>query len=216
MLQVMMFDPGTLAVFITATLALNLTPGPDVLYVLANSAQHGRIGGVLASLGVSCGIVLHTCLAAFGVTALLLAHAWAFDALRIAGALYLILLGILALRASPLRSIDAVAVEGHGAIALRGFLTNAFNPKVALFFLAFLPQFVDASRGSAAVQILVLGAIFVTSGTLVNVAYAWAGGWLADVLRREPLWRRRLDRFSGGVLIVLGLRLLFVQQSPAK
>jgi threonine/homoserine/homoserine lactone efflux protein len=91
---------------------------------------------------------------------------------------------------------------------LRGFLTNAFNPKVALFFLAFLPQFVDTTAGSVVLQTLALGGVFVTCGTAVNVGYAWVGGGLADALRRHPQWRKRLDQFSGAVLVVLGVRLL--------
>jgi threonine/homoserine/homoserine lactone efflux protein len=206
-----MFEAGTLLLFITATLALNVTPGPDVLFVLANSAQHGRSGGVLAAFGVSCGIVLHTCLAAFGVTALLLAHSWAFEALRVGGALYLIFLGVMAFKSAPADGVPASAAPNHGsAILMRGFLTNAFNPKVALFFLAFLPQFVDAGIGSVALQTLTLGAIFVACGTAVNLGYAWVGGRVADSLRSNLHWRRRLDQCSGAVLLFLGIRLLVV------
>jgi threonine/homoserine/homoserine lactone efflux protein len=206
-----MFDPTILAVFLTATLALNLSPGPDVFYVLANSAQHGARGGVLATLGVSAGVVVHTLLAAFGVAALLAAHRWAFEVVRSLGALYLIWLGI-----SAWRSVGGVA-QAQPAVApwqivRRGFVTNVLNPKVGLFFLAFLPQFTDPERGSIALQILMLGALFITSGTIVNAAYALAGGWVSNTLRREPRWQRRMDRLSGSILLLLGLRLLLPQR----
>jgi threonine/homoserine/homoserine lactone efflux protein len=94
----------------------------------------------------------------------------------------------------------------------RGFVTNVLNPKVGLFFLAFLPQFTDPEHGSVALQILMLGALFISSGTLVNAAYALAGGWVSNTLRREPRWQGRLDRLSGSILLLLGLRLLLPQR----
>jgi threonine/homoserine/homoserine lactone efflux protein len=207
------FDTTTLLLFITATLALNITPGPDVLYVLANSARYGPSGGVLASLGISCGIVLHACLAAFGVAALLLAHPWALQALRVAGAVYLIGLGISVLRsARSERAVDVLLTSGSRILA-RGFVTNAFNPKVALFFLAFLPQFIQVGRGSPTLQVLALGAIFIFCGTLVNVGYAFAGGWITTALRRRPRWQKRLDRLSGSILVLLGARLLMPERA---
>jgi threonine/homoserine/homoserine lactone efflux protein len=202
------FDTPTLLLFISATFALNIAPGPDVLYVLANSARHGSKGGALAALGISCGIVLHTCLAAFGVAALLLAHPWALQALRTAGAVYLIGLGIAAFRPSRSQVVAETALPAGWRILARGFVTNAFNPKVALFFLAFLPQFISAGRVSPTLQVLTLGAIFILSGTLVNIAYALAGGWVSATLRRDARWQRRLDRLSGSILVLLGARLL--------
>ncbi len=202
-----MFDTAQLLLFMAATLALNLAPGPDVLYVLANSARHGVRGGIFAALGISGGIVFHTCIAAFGVAALLLAHRWAFDALRIGGALYLIWLGIAAWRDARVPE-SAVVDPDLSQVFRRGLLTNVLNPKVALFFLAFLPQFADPARGSVTTQVLVLGALFILSGTLVNLLYAWAGGALSNALRRDLRWQRRLTRISGSILLVLGGRLL--------
>lgn len=203
-----MFDTNQILLFMTATLALNLTPGPDVLYVLANSARHGVRGGMFAALGISGGIVFHTCIAAFGIAALLLAHRWAFDALRIAGALYLIWLGIAAWRDTGTHEISTASDASLGQIFRRGLLTNVLNPKVALFFLAFLPQFADPARGSVTLQVLVFGALFIVSGTIVNVVYAWAGGALSAALRRDIRWQRRLNRISGSILLLLGGRLL--------
>ncbi|MCI0435595.1 MAG: LysE family translocator [Gemmatimonadetes bacterium] len=131
-------DASTLALFLGATLALNLSPGPDVFYVLANSARHGTRGGLYAALGIACGVTVHTVIAAAGIAAVFAAHPFAFDALRLLGAAYLIWLGIQAWRAS-----GAAAGREAGAdawqIVRRGFVTNVLNPKVALFFLAFLP-----------------------------------------------------------------------------
>lgn len=203
-----MLDTAQLLLFMTATLAVNLAPGPDVLYVLANSARHGIRGGMFATLGISAGIVFHTCIAAFGVAAVLLAHRWAFDALRIFGALYLIWLGIAAWRAADIPELPGATDPRLSRVFRQGLITNVLNPKVALFFLAFLPQFADPARGNVTMQVLIFGALFIVSGTIVNLLYAWAGGSLSATLRREVRWQRRLNRISGGILVALGGRLL--------
>lgn len=203
-----MLDTAQLLLFMTATLAVNLAPGPDVLYVLANSARHGIRGGIFATLGISAGIVFHTCIAAFGVAAVLLAHRWAFDALRIFGALYLIWLGIAAWRAADIPELPGATDPRLSRVFRQGLITNVLNPKVALFFLAFLPQFADPARGNVTMQVLIFGALFIVSGTIVNLLYAWAGGSLSATLRREVRWQRRLNRISGGILVALGGRLL--------
>jgi len=204
----MPIDSTQLFLFLTATVALNLAPGPDVLYVLANSARHGVRGGVFATLGISAGIVFHTCIAAFGVAAVLLAHRWAFDALRVVGALYLIWLGIGAWRTAETLELPGTTDARLSRVFSRGLITNVLNPKVALFFMAFLPQFADPSRGNVTLQVLTFGALFIVSGTLVNLLYAWAGGALSATLRRDVRWQRRLNRISGGILLALGGRLL--------
>ena len=204
----MLIDSTQLFLFLTATVALNLAPGPDVLYVLANSARHGVRGGVFATLGISAGIVFHTCIAAFGVAAVLSAHRWAFDALRVVGALYLIWLGIGAWRTAETLELPGTTDARLSRVFSRGLITNVLNPKVALFFMAFLPQFADPSRGNVTLQVLTFGALFIVSGTLVNLLYAWAGGALSATLRRDVRWQRRLNRVSGGILLALGGRLL--------
>jgi threonine/homoserine/homoserine lactone efflux protein len=175
----MLIDSTQLFLFLTATVALNLAPGPDVLYVLANSARHGVRGGVFATLGISAGIVFHTCIAAFGVAAVLLAHRWAFDALRVVGALYLIWLGIGAWKTAETLELPGTTDTRLSRVFSRGLITNVLNPKVALFFMAFLPQFADPPRGNVTLQVLTFGALFIVSGTLVNLLYAWAGGALS-------------------------------------
>ena len=203
-----MFDAATLGVFMAATLALNLAPGPDMLYVSTRSLAQGRRAGIVSALGIAVGAVVHTLAIASGLTALLHAVPLAYDAVRLAGAAYLIWLGIQALRAPGSASgRPQLAPASHWAIFRQGMITNLLNPKVALFFLAFLPQFVDASRGPVAVQIILLGCLFNTSGTVVNIAVAWlAAGtrrWLVAGGRGEQIFRW----LTGSVFIGLGVRL---------
>jgi threonine/homoserine/homoserine lactone efflux protein len=183
-----------------------------VLFVLANSAQHGTRGGILATLGVSTGLVIHTIAATVGLAALLAATPWALNVVRLVGAAYLLWLGISAWRSAS-TSCETTVPADAWAILRRGFVTNVLNPKVALFFLAFLPQFADPKRGGVAAQVAVLGALFIASGTIVNLLYALVGGWLSQRMRRNPLWHRRLTRVSGSVLVLLGLRLLYPQKA---
>src|SRR5689334_9943274 len=159
--------PGfhSLALFLAAGLALNLTPGPDMLYVAARGASEGRAAGIVSALGIGVGTLVHIALVAVGLAALLAAVPIAHLALRLGGAAYLIWLGVRALRAAPgSGAVGQLAPAPLGAIFRQGVITNVLNPKVALFFLAFLPQFVDASRGNPALQVVVLGLLFDVSG----------------------------------------------------
>ena len=193
--------------FVLATLALNLAPGPDMTYVAARSLGHGRRAGAMSALGVGAGCLFHIAAASAGVAVLFRAWPRAYAAVRLVGAAYLLYLGILLwVRAGQGAGLTAVEDATDGAIFRQGMITNMLNPKVAMFFLAFLPQFIDPARGPAAVQTLALGLFFNVSGTLVNLAVAW----LAGSARR--LWESRagrawFERASGAVLIVLGLRL---------
>ena len=203
-----MVDLTLLALFMTATLALNLAPGPDMLYVSTRSLAQGRRAGVISALGIAAGAVFHTIAIASGLAALLRALPLAYDVVRLVGAAYLIWLGVQALRGKagpaadqPLDRADEWAMFRQGAI------TNILNPKVALFFLAFLPQFVDPARGSVALQLVVLGCLFNCSGTLVNIAVAYlaasAGRWLGARGHVERIFRW----LTASVFIGLGLRL---------
>ena len=174
-----MLDTAQLLLFMTATLAVNLAPGPDVLYVLANSARHGIRGGMFATLGISAGIVFHTCIAAFGVAAVLLAHRWAFDALRIFGALYLIWLGIAAWRAADIPELPGATDPRLSRVFRQGLITNVLNPKVALFFLAFLPQFADPARGNVTMQVLIFRRTLHRLGDDRESALR-VGGWVVE------------------------------------
>src|SRR5688572_1579633 len=148
-------DTSTLLLFMTAALALNVTPGPDMLYVVARSVGEGRAAGVISSLGIAAGSLVHTLAVALGLAGLLRAVPLAFEIVKWVGAAYLIWLGVRALR-TPGTTTERVAVApaSRRAIFGQGMLTNVLNPKVALFFLAFLPQFVDPERGTVALQII--------------------------------------------------------------
>jgi threonine/homoserine/homoserine lactone efflux protein len=203
-----MFDLASLALFMTATLALNLAPGPDVLYVSTRSLTQGRRAGVISALGIAVGAVVHTIAIASGLAALLRALPLAYEIVRFAGAAYLIWLGVQALRgkAGPAagKPLDR---ESDWAVFRQGAITNILNPKVALFFLAFLPQFVAPARGSVALQIVVLGCLFNVAGTIVNIAVAYlaasAGRWFGARGHVERIFRW----LTASVFIGLGLRL---------
>ena len=193
--------------FLVAALALNIAPGPDMLYVIGRSVGQGRKAGIVSSLGVFVGCWVHILAAAFGIAALLRSSPVAFNAVRYAGAAYLIYLGVKMLAQKTDLTSQQLKTESLDAIFRQGAITNMLNPKVAIFFLAFLPQFIDASRGSVALQIVVLGLIFNIGGTLVNLAVAYAGGTMGELLRRNRSIARLQRRFSGLIFVGLGLRL---------
>jgi threonine/homoserine/homoserine lactone efflux protein len=202
----------SLALFLAAGLALNLTPGPDMLYVAARGANEGRSAGVVSALGIGAGTLVHVTLVAAGLAALLTAVPVAYRVLRLGGAAYLIYLGVRALRGGPAAAGSSLAPAPLGVIFRQGVITNVLNPKVALFFLAFLPQFVDPSRGSPALQVVGLGLLFDVSGTLVNLVVALGSSRVADRLRRadEPGGAGRIiQRATGGLFIALGARLAY-------
>ena len=193
--------------FLVAALALNIAPGPDMLYVIGRSVGQGRKAGIVSSLGVFVGCWVHILAAAFGIAALLRSSPVAFNAVRYAGAAYLIYLGIRMLAQRTDLMSQQVKTESLSAIFRQGAITNMLNPKVAIFFLAFLPQFINAQRGSVVLQIVVLGLIFNVGGTLVNLAVAYAGGTLGELLRQNQAIARMQRRFTGLIFVGLGLRL---------
>jgi threonine/homoserine/homoserine lactone efflux protein len=193
--------------FLVAAFALNIAPGPDMLYVIGRSVGQGRRAGIVSSLGVFVGCWVHILAAAFGIAALLRSSPVAFNAVRYAGAAYLIYLGIRMLSQKTDLTSQQLQTESLTSIFRQGAITNMLNPKVAIFFLAFLPQFIDAHRGSVALQIVVLGLIFNVGGTLVNLAVAYAGGTLGELLRRNQSIARLQRRFTGLIFVGLGLRL---------
>ncbi len=200
-------DAHSLLLFMAAGLALNLTPGPDMLYVAARSAAEGRGAGVASALGIGAGTLVHIAAVAFGLAGLLAAVPAAYTAVRVAGGLYLAYLGVRALVGGPAGAERAVVPASRWAAFRQGVVTNVLNPKVALFFLAFLPQFVDPRRGSAAAQVVFLGLLFDVSGTLVNLAVAGGASGAAGRLLRTPAARRWTERASGAVFVALGARL---------
>lgn len=199
------------ALFVGAALLLNLTPGPDMLFVAGTAASRGRRAGLLAALGVGAGCLFHTLLAAVGLSALLAASDLAFSAVKWTGAAYLVWTGLAMLRG---RRGDAQTPSGRPARGdnpfWQGALTNALNPKVALFFLAFLPQFIDAGAPGQAVALVVLGTLFNLGGTGVNLVVALLASRAAAGLAERSGARRIgpwLQRAAGAMFVGLGLKL---------
>lgn len=203
-----MIDPAQVSAFLAAAVLITLAPGPDNLMVLSLSLARGRRQGAAFGLGCAAGCLSHTAMAALGVSALIAASPWAFLALKVAGGLYLIWLGSQILRHSGAASTAPRAAQGGiRALFLRGLLANAINPKVILFFLAFLPQFVVPARGDAALQTLALGLIFAVQAGLLFAALALFAGRLGQGLARHPAVERWLNRLAGITFIGLGARL---------
>ena len=205
-----MIPADTLTLFFAAAVALALAPGPDNLFVLTQSALHGRLAGLLVTLGLCTGLLVHTAAVALGVAALFQTSALAFNALKLAGAAYLLYLAWGALRAGA-SEIEASreAPLSRRALYGRGIVMNVSNPKVAIFFLAFLPQFADPALGSLPLQIAQLGATFMLAALLVFGAIAWAAGFLGAWLKRSARAQVWLNRMAGVAFVGLALRLAF-------
>ena len=201
-------DSNSLLVFIAAGLLLNVTPGPDVLYIVGRSIGQGRLAGLVSVLGISTGCLFHVASAALGLSALMIALPLAYDAVRYAGAAYLVWLGVRAIasKSSPLQ-VQRVEPERLAQVFRQGVLTNMLNPKVALFFLAFLPQFTDPTRGPVPLQIALLGLIFIGNGTVVCLIYALAASWLGEWLKTRYDVATWLNRAMGALFVGLGIRL---------
>lgn len=207
-------DRDALLLFMSAGLLLNLTPGPDVLYIVGRSVSQGRRAGVVSALGIGAGCLLHVAAAALGLSALMAAVPLAYDGVRYSGAAYLVWLGLRAWRAR-FGGLEVRAGEhaSLGRIFRQGVITNVLNPKVAIFFLAFLPQFTNAARGALPLQFVGLGLIFVVNGTLVCLAYALAAGGLGDWLKGRYGVATWLNRAMGSLFILLGLRMALGSRS---
>jgi threonine/homoserine/homoserine lactone efflux protein len=204
-------EASTLALFAVAAITLLVIPGPSVLYIVTRSVDQGRAAGLASVGGIHVGTLVHVAAAAFGLSALLVSSATAYNAVRWIGAAYLVWLGVRRLLA---REEDAAAIAGGGSGARRqglrrvfaqGVVVNVLNPKTALFFFAFLPQFVDTSRGSVPFQVVVFGVAFVLLGLVSDGAYAVAASAGARWLRRRPGVARTSRLVSGGGLISLGV-----------
>jgi threonine/homoserine/homoserine lactone efflux protein len=193
-------DPSTFALFAAASVVFLAIPGPAVLYIVTRSVVHGRRLGVLSALGVQMGGLLHVAGAAIGVSALIASSATAFAVVKYAGAAYLVVLGVRKLLARHDEAPVEVPPASGRRLFWQGALVNALNPKTALFFLAFLPQFVRPDAGAVAPQVLVLGTTFLVLATLSDGAYALAAGTVGERLRGA-----RFERVSGAVLVGLGV-----------
>lgn len=205
--------PSLLA-FVAAGLALNLTPGPDMLYCAARGTAGGRRAGIASALGIGAGALVHTAFAALGLAALLMASSLAYEAIRWGGAVYLLWIAWQTWRQGELPP-DArdVAPAGLLRVFAQGALINILNPKVALFFLAFLPQFVDPAGGNVALKLVVLGLIFNFNGTAVNLLVGALAGEAGQFLRRRAGWWRWQNRVTAAILAALAARLVL---APAR
>jgi threonine/homoserine/homoserine lactone efflux protein len=207
----------SLLLFVSAALVLLAIPGPAVFYVTSRSIGHGLSAGVISALGIGVGTLFHVAAAALGLSALLMSSAIAFSVVKYLGAAYLIFLGIQKI----VREESIASSEESGRIQLsrifgQGIVVNVLNPKTALFFFAFLPQFVDVSRGRVAGQVLFLGLLFAVMGVLSDSVWALFAGTLAHALNRNTRWMRAQRYVSGGMLISLGLATAFAGSATKK
>ena len=203
----------TLALFLTASVALALAPGPDNIFVLTQSALHGRKAGILVTLGLCTGLLVHTAAVSLGVAAIFQTSALAFNLLKIVGALYLLYLAVQAFRAgaSQLDQEEQTKLAWQ-KLYTRGIIMNITNPKVAIFFLAFLPQFADPAIGSITVQMLMFGALFIVTTLLVFGAVAWFAGFFGEWLKRSEKAQIMMNRIAGTVFTGLALRLVLSER----
>ncbi len=209
--------PGThdLWLFVLSGLLLNITPGPDTLYIVGRSSTLGMRAGAVAALGIGSGILVHISAAALGLSALLAASATAFAVVKIAGAAYLVYVGISLLRTKrscPASPATALRPARMRSIFFQGFLTNVLNPKVALFFLAFLPQFVLADAPSKPLTLLFLGAVFDFNGTLWNLLVAWFTASVSSRFAAGDRFKIWFNRCVGGLFVLVGIRLALAHE----
>ncbi len=199
-------------VFLITGILLNITPGPDTIYILSRSIAQGRKAGILSVLGISSGGVIHTCLVAFGLSLLILKSIAVFSVIQYSGAAYLIYLGTRTLVQNGGDTAGRTEPEflaGPAKIYRQGLITNLFNPKVALFFMSFLPQFIDPQAVNNPLPFLLLGATFVTTGTIWCLFLVWSASYISDHLRRNEKFSFLLRKMCGMIFIALGLKLAF-------
>ena len=205
----MLLAPEQFFAFISAAVLITLSPGPDNLMVLSIGATRGRLRGMAFGMGCALGCLSHTLLATLGVSALIAASPVAFTALKIIGGLYLIYLGWLALKSRGGATVATnSSQENAGKLFWRGVFANSINPKVVMFFLAFLPQFVDGARHDAGWQILQLGIIFTLQAMLLFGTLGFFAGYIGRYLNQHAAASAWLDRIAGSIFIALGLRLI--------
>jgi threonine/homoserine/homoserine lactone efflux protein len=200
---------ATLGLFAVATLGLLIVPGPAVTYIVTRSIDQGRSAGLVSVLGIHTGSLVHVAAATLGLSAILASSALAFTTVKYLGAAYLIVLGVrtwLDRRGDERVDVPRTSLR---RVYGQGFVVNLLNPKTALFFLAFLPQFVDPSRGAAAGQILVLGVAFIGLGMLSDSTYALLAARLGSWLKERPRFARNRRVVTGGVLVTLGVAAVF-------
>lgn len=198
-------EPSTLLVFTAAALLLFIVPGPAVLYIVTRSLSQGRTAGLVSVLGIHAGSLVHIAAAAVGLSALIAASANAFTAVKWAGAAYLVYLGVRTLRSDvTFFSEGTQTSDGYRRVFLQGMIVNVLNPKTAVFFLAFVPQFINQELGNTTLQVAVLGAAFLGAGLVSDGIYALAAGTLGDWFAQRPGWRSGSRYVAGSIYIALG------------
>ena len=198
-----------IALFLAASALLAIAPGPDVIYVLTRGVSQGPRAGFAAALGFASGCIFHTLLAALGIAALIRSSDLAFDLVRYAGAAYLVWIGIQALRHRSAFSIEGTSDrKALWTIYRQSVVGNMLNPKVTLFFLAFLPQFVNSEAGNIGMQMALLGVLFMGVTVVVFGAVALFSGWIGAWVRKKPAIGERLNVFAGITFIALGIRVV--------
>lgn len=210
-----MFGIINFETFLIAGIILNLTPGADTMYILGRSIAQGKRAGVLSALGISTGSVFHIIFATLGLSIILAQSALAFEIVKYLGAAYLIFLGVKAVLKKAdgkLELSQGGQTTDYGKIFLSGVLTNLLNPKVALFFLAFLPQFIDPGYAENALPFLILGMTFLITGTVWCLILALFASKLSNRIRKNPGIKKWLDKITGGIFIALGIKLALTRK----
>jgi threonine/homoserine/homoserine lactone efflux protein len=210
---------ASLLIFVSTAALLLAIPGPAVLYIVGRSIGQGRDAGLVSALGIGVGTLVHTLAAAVGLSALLVSSATAFSVVKYLGAAYLVYLGIQRLRSKESLAAASETAAPQATLArvfTQGIVVNVLNPKTALFFFAFLPQFINPARGHVATQILSLGILFACMGTASDSLWALFSGSVAGWLRNNQRWMRNERYVSGGILISLGVATAFAGHSGRK
>ncbi len=208
-----MIDPAKFLLFMGVSWALIVAPGPDMIYVITRGVAHGRRAGILSAVGVVCGILVHTTAAAFGLTFILQTSAFAFLFVKFAGAAYLICLGTRAWLEKTTFTLETTppAVTSR-TLFWQGVLSNVLNPKIAIFFLAFLPQFVDQGSSQVTSQMVLLGLTFACFGLCFLLVVGYSSGAIGKWLTGRPQYALFFQRLAGGILIGLGIRLALTRK----
>ena len=208
-----MIEPARFALFVGIAWALIIVPGPDMIYVISRGIAHGRKAGMMSAVGVVCGILVHTTAAALGLTLILQTSAFAFLVVKFIGAVYLVYLGIKAWRDNSTFSLQrSTSIAKTSELFWQGVLSNVLNPKIAIFFLAFLPQFVDQGSGHVTIQMVFLGLTFACFGLCFLLFVGYSSGSIGRWLIHRPHYAQFFQRLAGGILVGLGIRLALTEK----
>jgi threonine/homoserine/homoserine lactone efflux protein len=202
----------TLFGFLCASMALTISPGPDNIFVMTQGITRGRKAAIVTALGMCSGITVHTTAAAFGISAIFYSSAAAFNLIKYAGAGYLLYLAFKVVRGSGTTALSPSDSLPVAALFRRGFIMNVLNPKVALFFLAFLPQFVHPAAGQLPRQMILLGIVFMLQAVIIFSLIGWFSGTIGRQLLARPQIAKHFDRLTAGVFVALGVKLALVER----